>query len=185
MSQCARSSDKAKRELNSDSSSNSLGPITENDSRRKQFTGLTISMPPSGKCPFCDWTCRSLKTSTFAMHISRKQAEAAGRPGDPYECSKCKQRFSARTHLNHHVANHHSVNLIDCPDKDCSYKGKNRGAVISHYVGHHMKEILQRCKDENRCVSCERVGEVGKYHIGTCNPVSLFCNVAKVCVLCE
>jgi len=47
--------------------------ITEYDPRRRKFDGnITVSMPADGKCPFCDWTCKSKKGSTFAMHLSRE-----------------------------------------------------------------------------------------------------------------
>lgn len=150
-------------------------PIEEYDSRRKQFDGnIMISLPESGGCPFCDWKCKSGKSSTYAMHMSRKHAVELGRAVDPYKCSQCDKRFCARSHLNHHVFNHHEVILHSCPDIECDYQGKNKASVVTHYMRRHMKDIVQRCEDMNGCVSCDRRSEVSVYHMGICHPSTPF-----------
>ena len=98
----------------------SQAPIEDYDDRRKTFDGnIMISLPANGKCPFCDWKCKSMKGSTWAMHMSRKHTIELGRAVDPYKCSQCEKKFCSRSHLNHHVANHHEVILQKCPDIEC------------------------------------------------------------------
>jgi hypothetical protein len=153
----------------------SQAPIEDYDERRKTFDGnIMISLPATGECPFCDWKCKSMKGSTWAMHMSRKHTIELGRAVDPYKCSQCEKKFCSRSHLNHHVANHHEVILQNCPDKDCCYQGKNRASVVTHYMRKHMKEIIERCEAVDGCVSCDRSGVVSVYHMGVCNPCSPF-----------
>ena len=153
----------------------SQAPIEDYDDRRKTFDGnIMISLPANGKCPFCDWKCKSMKGSTWAMHMSRKHTIELGRAVDPYKCSQCDKKFCSRSHLNHHVANHHEVILQKCPDNDCCYRGKNRASVVTHYMRKHMKEIIDRCEAVDGCVSCDRSGTVSVYHMGVCNPCSPF-----------
>ena len=158
--------------------------ITEYDSRRRKIDGnITVSMPADGKCPFCDWTCKSKKGSTFAMHLSRKHTTELGRAIAPYKCSDCDKRFVARTHLNHHIANHHEVILRNCPDKDCQYQGKNKQSVVSHYMRHHMNDVVKRCEGADMCISCERTESVSLYHMGICHPSSPFYSSKKTSTL--
>jgi len=153
----------------------SQAPIEDYDDRRKTFDGnIMISLPANGKCPFCDWKCKSMKGSTWAMHMSRKHTIELGRAVDPYKCSQCEKKFCSRSHLNHHVANHHEVILQKCPDNDCCYRGKNKASVVTHYMRKHMKEIIDRCEAVDGCVSCDRSGTVSVYHMGVCNPCSPF-----------
>jgi hypothetical protein len=153
----------------------SQAPIEDYDDRRKTFDGnIMISLPANGKCPFCDWKCKSMKGSTWAMHMSRKHTIELGRAVDPYKCSQCEKKFCSRSHLNHHVANHHEVILQKCPDIECCYRGKNRASVVTHYMRKHMKEIIDRCEAVDGCVSCDRSGTVSVYHMGVCNPCSPF-----------
>ena len=161
-------------------------PITNGDPRRLKFSGIQVSMPESGECPFCDWVCTSLKTSTFAMHISRKHPEDTGRPTSRYKCTECgKDDFLARTHLNHHIKNHHEINKLKCRHPECQYEGKNKQSLISHYVCKHMTEIVKECKHAEKCSSCTKTMQSSwagwKYHIGTCNPNSPFCVRAIEC----
>lgn len=150
-------------------------PIEDYDIRRKQFDGIiTIGLPASGKCPFCDWKCHSGKSSTFAMHMSRKHAPQLGRAIDPYKCSQCDKRFCSRSNMNHHIFNHHEIILHNCPHNECTYQGKNKASVISHYMRRHMKHIVQRCEDNGGCVSCDRRGNINVYHMGVCHPSSPF-----------
>ena len=63
-------------------------PIEDYDERRKKFDGnIMISMNATGECPFCDWKCKSMKSTTWAMHMSRKHTIELGRVVDPYKCS--------------------------------------------------------------------------------------------------
>ena len=155
----------------------SQAPIEDYDARRKTFDGnIMISLPACGECPFCDWKCKSMKGSTWAMHMSRKHTTELGRSVDPYKCSQCDKKFCSRSHLNHHVANHHEVILQNCPDPACCYQGKNRASVVTHYMRKHLKEVIDRCEAVDGCVSCDRTGAVSVYHMGVCNPCSPFSN---------
>jgi hypothetical protein len=107
------------------------------------------------------------------MHISRKHAKELGRQEIAYICTMCDQSFCARTHLNHHVANHHEMILQSCPQPECSYQGKQKAAVVSHYVNAHMREVLRECKEAGACTNCDKEN-FGPYHIGTCMPCSPF-----------
>jgi hypothetical protein len=148
----------------------------------KQKTKVLVKMPTSGQCPYCDWS--SQKGTTFSMHISRKHASEAGKEVNPYKCSYCQLDFSAKTHLNHHIANHHEINLINCCHDGCTYKGKNKTSIISHYVNKHMPNIVKECKAHNKCVSCDRTGTITPYHIGKCHKESPFNNSGE-CKECE
>jgi len=155
----------------------SQAPIEDYDERRKTFDGsIMISLPATGECPFCDWKCKSMKGSTWAMHMSRKHTVELGRAVDPYKCSQCDKKFCSRSHLNHHVANHHEIILQNCPDKDCRYQGKNRASVVTHYMRKHLKEVVDRCEAVDGCTSCDRSGAVSVYHMGVCHPSSPFSN---------
>lgn len=149
--------------------------ITDYDERRKPFDGnVMISMPVTGECPFCDWICKSVKSSTFAMHLSRKHARELGRIVNPYKCSQCDKCFTARSHLNHHVANHHEIIMHNCPETNCTYQGKNKPSVITHYMRRHMSQVVERCDAIDGCVSCDRTGDISVYHMGICHPASPF-----------
>ena len=145
--------------------------ITQTSSR-KTATKLICRMPDNGQCPYCNWKCKSLKPTTFAMHISRKHAEELGRAVNPYACHKCSKTFTARTHLNHHIANHHNISYQDCPHPECNYVAKNKCSLMAHYATRHMKVILDRCKDS--CITCSRTDSVTPYHIAKCHPLSPF-----------
>ena len=149
----------------------------------KPRTKVIVKISPSGKCPYCDWST-DRGGSTFSMHISRKHAAETGKEVNPYKCSYCHLDFSAKTHLNHHVANHHEITLINCCDTGCSYKGKNKASIISHYVTAHMPIIAKECKTHNKCVSCDRTGNISNYHIGKCHKESPFSNSAS-CEECD
>jgi len=150
-------------------------PITEKDIIRKKYEGnVKVSMPDTGECPFCEWICVSKNKSTFAMHISRKHTLETGRHNNPYKCSQCDNCFVARTHLNHHIANHHEIIMHKCPDINCAYQGKNKPSVITHYMRRHMSKVVEQCVAINGCVNCGRTGDISIYHLGICIPSSPF-----------
>ena len=153
--------------------------IFDYDSNRKvRDTSTSVKMPIDGQCPFCPWKCKSMNQSTFSMHISRKHAIELGRTEAPYMCTMCDQTFTARTHLNHHVANHHEMILQRCPHPGCSYRGKQKAAVVSHYVNVHMREVFRECKTAGSCTNCDKTN-FSPYHIGMCMPYSPFVNSDK------
>ena len=159
--------------------------IYDYDSNRKSHpdSSTMVRMPSDGQCPICPWKCKSMNQSTFAMHISRKHAKDVGRQEASYVCTMCDQSFCARTHLNHHVANHHEMILQSCPHHECSYQGKQKATVVSHYVNVHMREILSECKEAGACTNCDKEN-FGPYHIGMCMPCSPFVKTEKenICV---
>tara|TARA_B110000285_G_C15135051_1_gene626270 strand:+ start:3328 stop:3810 length:483 start_codon:yes stop_codon:yes gene_type:complete len=146
-------------------------------SDRKKFSGTKVPMPVTGKCPVdeCTWVCKSMNQSTFSEHIRRKHAADFGRESHPYGCEKCTKRFTAKTHLNHHISNHHNISFHECPSPDCSYLAKNKASLYSHYGNKHMKEIKQLCSEQDICVSCgkEDIKKGMSYHIAVCCPESL------------
>jgi len=149
-------------------------------SSRKVFSGTKVHMSDTGKCPIdgCSWVCKSMNSSTFAMHISRKHAESFGRESHPYKCDCCDKSFSAKTHLNHHIANHHHIKYIECPHPECSYSAKTKQSLCSHYGNKHMNEIKRMCEEQDICVSCGKEDIISglSYHIATCCPESLMCS---------
>lgn len=145
----------------------------DTDRKKLERNNNMCSMSVSGKCPFCDWVCKSMKASTFAMHLSRKHSLELGRQPKPYKCDECDKHFDARSHLNHHHLNHHEIIFHNCKDTSCSYKGKNKASLITHYVNKHMKDIKKRCDVYGRCITCNKE-DPGPYHIGRCHPSSPF-----------
>lgn len=144
---------------------------TEQTSERKQFKGTRVPFPDDGQCPFCEWKCHSMKSSTFSEHIRRKHAEELGRDPTPYQCTQCSSCFSARTHLNHHIANHHKIIYQHCPHPDCEHISKNKASMITHYVSKHMKDMLKTSQKSKKCVICARndLSHTSiRYHIGIC-----------------
>lgn len=146
--------------------------ITDYDSNRK-FSETPFVIPQDFQCPFCPWVCKSKNGSTFSMHISRKHAKQLGRRENPYVCTMCSETFSARTHLNHHIANHHEMILLCCPLKDCGYQSKQKMTVITHYVVNHMREKMIECQKKEACTNCDKKN-FNNYHIGVCMPDSPF-----------
>ncbi len=154
-------------------------PITENDTRRKKVTGVKVSMPPDGKCPYlkdgkpCPYVCKSLHPPTFSSHITKYHAKETGRPVDPFMCSKCNKKFGLRTDLNQHVCRKSTEPKIkiDCPYPECRHQGTTKGGLIAHYVVNHMKKELKDCKQANKCLKCDgKLPKDPKNHIGTCYP---------------
>ena len=149
-------------------------PIITQNSSRKVATRIECSMPDNGQCPYCDWKCDSLKKTTYSMHISAKHTQEVGRALNPYVCTQCDKRFSARAFLNQHIANHHKITFHDCPDTNCSYQAKNKQAIMSHYASQHLPNIVKKCRETGCCTNCSRTNSVTPYHIASCHPDSPF-----------
>lgn len=129
----------------------------------------------------CPYSCEfvSKKGSTMSEHITRKHADEAGRKVNPYECSHCSEKFVAKTHLLHHISNHHEVSYVKCPDLECKYKGKNKSVVAIHYVKKHMvlsDFVVENCDDKSCCLTCSQSFNKNAvtYHVSACNPKSPF-----------
>ena len=149
-------------------------PIITQHSSRKVVTRIECSMPANGQCPYCDWNCESLKKTTYSMHISAKHAQEVGRAIKPYACTQCDTRFTARAFLNQHIANHHKITFLDCPEANCSFQAKNKQGIMSHYASTHLADIVKICRETGCCINCSRTDSVTPYHIAGCHPDSPF-----------
>ena len=86
-------------------------PITNSTSARKQQTRHGQKMNDDGSCPIegCSWICKSMKQSTFQMHITMKHGVELGlRQENTYHCDKCNKNFMSRSILNNHIKNKHT-----------------------------------------------------------------------------
>lgn len=154
-----------------------MSTIVTHTGPRKVFAGNKISLNEYGKCPLCDWVCKSMNSSTFSMHMSRKHAEQLDRDPLPYACSDCDKRFTARTHLNHHVASTHNIVYFSCPYDGCPYQAKNKQSLCSHYGNKHMNDIKKACMLNDICIECGKEDIISglAYHIAICNKSSQLC----------
>ena len=85
-------------------------PITNSTSNRKKHNRHGKKMCANGSCPIanCDWICKSMKESTFQMHITMKHGVELGiRQEDTYHCEECNKNFMSRSILNNHIKNIH------------------------------------------------------------------------------
>jgi hypothetical protein len=135
-------------------------------------------------CEYCDYT--SKKKSTLSEHITRKHAEEAGRKVNPCSCDYCGEKFVAKTHLTHHIKNHHEIVYVACPHPDCGYKSNQTQSLCSHYAKHHMnwKKMYVELEGKMvRCLTCfKEMKQNGvAYHLSKCNPRSPFFNGSKMC----
>jgi hypothetical protein len=124
----------------------------------------------------------------LSEHITRKHAEEAGRKVNPCSCDYCGEKFVAKTHLTHHIKNHHEIVYMRCPHPDCGYKSKQKQSVCSHYAKHHMnwKKMYSVCDGDGgmvKCLTCskEMKENVVAYHLSKCSPTSPFFNGSKMC----
>lgn len=141
------------------------------DSKRKKHNNHKIKFPEDGSCPFegCSWINKSRKMSTGFMHLSRKHAFEAGYSAHTYICPHCKISFTARTHLNHHLANHHNAHNFGCPE--CDYTAASKLSVTNHIMRKHEKWVPAACVNaKNECVNCsKKLARTGHlYHLATC-----------------
>ena len=148
--------------------------ITGKSSARKRMTKHGVKMLVDGTCPMpnCTYKCKSMKLSTFQMHLSMKHQVELGISVLTYKCGDCSQLFRSRSELNNHIERKHTARKWHCPHPNCSYVGQKCESTMLHYVGKHMGLKEADCVDENMCCvncGCQRKSTKGnKYHIGIC-----------------
>lgn len=139
---------------------------------RKKPRRVKCPMPTNGVCPFdgCDWVCKSMKGSTFAMHITKKHSTDLDLPKVSYQCLECAAEFSSRGGLRQHTVSAHEPRRWECTD--CSYVAKNKSTLITHVVRKHKGYHYDTdCVDAlGNCVNCcqPRPATGHIYHMGVC-----------------
>ena len=114
-------------------------------------------MNEDGTCPIkgCDYTCKSRKQSTFAMHVTCKHKELSGNSVHTYTCLRCSLSFSSRAILNQHEERVHNPWKYGC--KTCGHISANKSAALIHHVSIHLHMKDRDCVDENGCcINCAK-----------------------------
>ena len=149
--------------------------ITGKMSARKKPRKTKVPMPEDGICPFplCDWRCKSLNTSTFSMHCSRKHQFEVGTPLLTYMCGLCNRICDSRSALNTHIKGAHETRKWGCLEPNCSHKATSKGGILDHYMRKHGNiKNDEDCINENRCcIHCgkERTTKGGHmHHLAVC-----------------
>ena len=140
---------------------------------RKKMRRHGIQMNEDGSCPIegCGYLCKSLKQSTFAMHITRKHQFITGNSTFTYTCETCYRTFSSRSIMNNHQEREHGGWKYTCKEVGCSKMCPNVASLMVHHVAIHLKMKGRDCVDENGCcLNCEKkLGKSGyQYHYATC-----------------
>lgn len=131
--------------------------ITGKHCPRKKTKKHGISMNQDGTCPIkgCDYTCKSRKQSTFAMHVTCKHKELSGNSVHTYTCLRCSLSFSSRAILNQHDERVHNHWKYGC--KTCGHISANKSAALIHHVSIHLHMKDRDCVDENGCcINCAK-----------------------------
>jgi len=138
--------------------------ITGKESARKTLRKIKVPMTEDGTCPFsnCNWVCKSLKSSTFAMHISNKHKFEVGTSLHTYMCGTCNRIFDSRSILNNHIVAAHDRPLKPwkwgCFAPNCSYKSQSKAGILDHFMRKHGNlHADDDCIDKNSC--CFHCGE--------------------------
>lgn len=140
---------------------------------RKQLKKHGIKMNPDGTCPIdgCDYTCKSRKQSTFAMHVTRKHQLISGNSALTYTCDTCFRTFSSRSIMNNHQERAHGGWKFQCAEEGCGKSCPNKSSLLIHHVSKHLNMKESDCTDENGCcIACgEKLTKTGhKNHYARC-----------------
>ena len=126
----------------------------------------TAKMEKSQSCLKCS-DC----TMTF-VHESQLKCHATSHSDDvKYRCllGLCKDRkgFKNLSDYNRYMETHKG-DLIDCPEKGCSYQGKNRHQMMDHHRSQHSEP--KPCKNKEKgCDFSMRDNRAMKCHLPTCD----------------
>lgn len=146
-----------------DNETQSLNQLYDGIDKRKIVMGRTcprkkmrrhgIQMNEDGSCPIdgCGYLCKSLKQSTFAMHITRKHQFITGNSTFTYTCETCYRTFSSRSIMNNHQEREHGGWKFKCAEESCGKSCPNKSTLLIHHVSKHLNMKESDCTDENGC----------------------------------
>ena len=126
---------------------------------RKSIVRHGVKMNPNGSCPIdgCSYICKSLKQSTFAMHVTRKHQFLTGNSIYTYTCETCYKTFNSRSIMNNHQERAHKKWEFACQEEGCGKVCPNKSSLMIHHVSKHLNMCEADCTDENGfCLNCAK-----------------------------
>lgn len=149
------------------------GMVMGKSSARKKTRRHGVLMNDDGSCPIdgCSYICKSMKKSTFAMHVTRKHQTVSGNSKMTYTCETCFRTFSSRSIMNNHQQTAHSEWKFVCKEPNCGKVCPNKAGLLLHHMKKHMNMKDSDCVDENGCcLNCaKQLPRTGhSYHYARC-----------------